>query len=827
MAYRWVGNKEGSKKLEKNNLAKRLVKIIGAEDLASEKQKQLFDFIKKTKTFKGLGLNAVDKLTEEKIKDIRLEVQLNSDFIRKATKEELRDFLETVSDQEGYVKEKVQALGRLAKIYTFQDSRECYEEVMRLGGIEIWSKYRIFGDDIFNEYEMFNELAYLYNQMDDVDNVIKCYEMALHSKGITTNEKYFVLAYLGDIYEKQGDSDKAVIYYEALNLEGIGLSKKYEMLIRLASVYEKQGNIEDAINCYEKILSLKGLSYAEKHYPLTKLGMFYGKESNFDEAYAKIYHFLEVDTQHPEHESNIEYYFLDGLALSYRNQGKLDECVKCYEIMLSLPMSEKSHVLERLGDIYESQGDFEQAFACYEMMDLNLFDNDSVFSILNKIIAICKRSGNLTKAIQCYQKILKLDQELFDQLLEEKSEEQVLKIFEALDRCSDLWRGQNQLTSSDWRRVIDAENPGAELIQLYQDYISVSNPLNKDLILNDPTMPKWNVLLQREGEIDDTVWNTINDTAHIIFDAVYPDKKAQRKYVAWFLNKCMNTAVAKGSEEGARSIRKRVTACMDYLYDLKLKYDQTHDEVEKERIKKQIQGGLDLITIGGTECPDRAIVFLTDLENYIKLLKNPKYLPNVMVQMFKFEAIQQALIDPLAFDEGQGENIESFLAYCAEQNLVLGLGLVAKKNETMLHEDIAKTEPLKDALPKLSKIFNEEKLLNFTANQNAFKLALEKEKEAVLEDLQQQYSEADDEAQDAANDLLDANHEASVAEKAGAPNAMELRAKATGLNEKAVDLREKSAALAKDLEDTERNFYKNKARELFVKAGFIVEANLR
>lgn len=251
----------------------------------------------------------------------------------------------------------------------------------------------------------------------------------------------------------------------------------------------------------------------------------------------------------------------------------------------------------------------------------------------------------------------------------------------------------------------------------------------------------------------------------------------------------MGTATAEASDAGKQDIRKRLTACIDYLQNLQDEYNKTTDETEKERLKQQIQGAIDRIKEGGSNCPDRAIVFLTDLENYIKLLKNPEYLPNVMIHLFKFAIIQSTLIDPVLANNA--ENVETFLKYCLEMSPILGLDV----DQAMLYEAIAQAIPLKEALPKLSKAFNEEALLDFTANQSTFRSMVEKDKESwqPLVDLREEYS--------------DAFYTAEEAEEENAPNAKDLRAKAQ--------------ALADQLPIMEEKFYKARARELFIQAGFI------
>ena len=146
---------------------------------------------------------------------------------------------------------------------------------------------------------------------------------------------------------------------------------------------------------------------------------------------------------------------------------------------------------------------------------------------------------------------------------------------------------------------------------------------------------------------------------------------------------------------------------------------------KREVIRKNLIGHtLDLMAMGGSSCPDDAIVLLRQAENHIKLFENPKFLPNIIVNMFKLDAITQKLTDP-----NYAENVETYLSYTLKLNGLLGLGIFGSM---LFEEHYGKTEPFEQALPKLCTAFTEEQLIKFTVNLKEFENFFEEPEEKAL-----------------------------------------------------------------------------------------------
>ena len=105
-----------------------------------------------------------------------------------------------------------------------------------------------------------------------------------------------------------------------------------------------------------------------------------------------------------------------------------------------------------------------------------------------------------------------------------------------------------------------------------------------------------------------------------------------------------------------------------------------------------------------------------------------------------------------------------------------------------------KTEPFEIALPKLRTAFTPEQLIEFTTDLAEFRSFFEKEKETALEAKQEEFLEA-----------LDVFRELETR----SPNDPERQ-----------QARAETDRLELELKDIENSFFANKARQLFLDAGF-------
>lgn len=458
------------------------------------------------------------------------------------------------------------------------------------------------------------------------------------------------------------------------------------------------------------------------------------------------------------------------LAKFYEKSGKTNSSIKYYERILTIENNDKKtikHTLKKLKKLYTLNEDSSGLVKCYKKYLLNYREipkENFIFNILKffKNIPISEVSEKL----------------------------------EFLMKNEELWIGKFQphFTFDEWKHIIESKDYLKQIGILYQRHIAMPKNMDKNLFLNDPTMPKWNVLVQPEEDVDDNTWELNKILLSNIADGVKITNENKRLSMVKFLSQCMLTADARHSATGLQMVRKRVVAIVDYLNALNLKLEKSNDPAENELLKKQIEGGLKIMIDGGSACPDRTDVCLTNLENYIKLLQNPKYLPNIMVLMYKFEIIKDYLTDPT-----QAENLETFLYNCLSLNEVIGLGLKkpGQIQQQMLYSDLAQKMPVMQMLERLNPGFNIEGALQFTAVQEIFKSIYEQEMtvDQSVMDAGYTFLEADDE------------HQAAVNSKAPQAEIDELYRKAHEEKLK--------------WENAKHEFYISKAKALFEEAEFI------
>lgn len=332
--------------------------------------------------------------------------------------------------------------------------------------------------------------------------------------------------------------------------------------------------------------------------------------------------------------------------------------------------------------------------------------------------------------------------------------------------------------------------------------------INKDPFLSPDNMDKWNILTQKEGNITEDDWMTLQGNLKDIFDSVFNEGdegeiSAKKSNLDDFFKKSMETADAESSSAGEQEVRKRVDAVVNVLakYLEELRKPET-TEVRRKQLKEMIQNSLDLMADGGTACADRTIVYLEKVEHYLKLFEHPEYAADVFANMFKFNTISAVLINP-----NKDENIEPYKLYVQKMNRVLGLGSTGE----MLYEEFAREQgmlPLEEALPKVSAAFTAENLIGFTAGLEAFKLMFEEEKKQAIAAM---HAEMDD-IMDQSFDLRQAAS-AKYGPKGNEPNPEKMKAEMANIKAES-DL--KIQTVQNRIDRVESSFYENKARQLFL-----------
>lgn len=667
--------------------------------------------------------------------------------------------------------------------------------------INLADLYNIVKDSAKEESTL-HELVLIYREVKDVDNEIKCLKRILSIPNALLFHPHPTLR-LAQLYQENNDPLQAIEYYESyLKLPYTSsVSLEYHIMEQLAILYKKINNNSKAIEYYERLLIyLKSITPSPNRSEEHLLADIYLKTNNMAKR--------------------IECY--QHLAILSSESNNIFKEIECYEQLLGLQTIENHFILlVKLVSLYEKTNNIEKQIEyCKQYLTLSNLKQESKINTLKKLIHLNLDIDEFIKAREYEYEILKLNPSLLittllifinhpkfglhndvKGLINEKPTAEVNKILEILASYYWLWSNipskPKPLTIEQWANTLTNEDSISELERLALQPCFTVSGLNSDYFFNDPTMPNWNILAQRENDIDDDDWKVQEACVLEIFDAVSAPNEDQRNYLSKFFSQCMASKDAR-TPLGKQLVRKHIDSCIDFLINFRA------SEPENALTNKVLKDALAIMTVGGMACPDRAVVFIPTLEIFIKLLKNPMYLANVMVLMYKFEAITKTLVpevDEEIETQSDGtpriketENIETYLSYCLKLNQILGLGL--RKRGSMLYESAAKTVPLQLTIEPLSAAFTDEKLINFTIQQDAFKTwvnskEFEVEKTAAIASKQIEYIAAVDD----------------YTEAMGTPD------------EEAKNVL--VAQILAEIKQLEKVFYINKAKRLFLDAGFL------
>ncbi|PWU07302.1 MAG: hypothetical protein C5B43_00565 [Verrucomicrobia bacterium] len=734
---------------------------------------------------------------------------------------------------------KLDLLVRLSLHYTKTKNKvkkiECYQHIIKLPDIDLFIR--------INSYKM---LSSIYIENKDIPKAIECQESILKLDGlenkarikslkvldrlchqINNSEKTLdVLFQLAKLYLSSNDSQNEVFILKRI-LENPNLSPDnfQDTLLRLGSLYLQLNKELKAIDIIERFLKISQLSPIETIGLMEDLAELYHKIENLSKAveyYERIIAMVEEiqldqDTLKSYNIKPIK--ILEYLANYYSENNDTIKGIQYSELILKLTsINDEEHLtyLIKLESLY-GKIDYKQQILYNELI-LKCPNLSFVIKCvtLKNLIELYLKDGDFNKARDYHHEVLKLGRKEFldtlliflnhpkfglsenvKMLLFAGSPYNIQKILDLLASYYWLWSDvigkPKKLTDDQWLTLLGKTNIPSELECIaLQPCITVSG-LNKDYFLNDPTMALWNILTQRPGDIDNSDWDVVKVMLVEINSAICGESDNQEYYLLKFLNQCMASRDAM-TPLGKQFIRKRIASVVDYLVDLR------QSSAEDNLNTRIFKDALSIMKVGGMGCPDRATTFIVYLEGYIKLMKNPEYLANIMVQLFKFEAISSVLVLEVDGDiiEENGkiiepkekENIEAYLFYILALNKILNLGL--PENGTMLYPDIAKVVPLEDTIEPLSKFFTQSQLIEFTIKHTLFKERFENEKGSALHKKREEFSLAFD-------DLSDF--------KVNTPPYNEQKSK--------VDQLEQS------LKIKEKLFYSHKAKELFEKAGFL------
>lgn len=667
----------------------------------------------------------------------------------------------------------------------------------------------ILGEKIDATYSEILFLAHFYQERNDLQNMIKCYDRVLYLENLPNSNKKDILILLIKvtyyICNKDANYSHLAIDYcykilELVDAQSPQAIDTYELLIAIH--HNVSWNKEQFESLNKKILFMPTTQQERKNQAFDCIldSIFFNKD--LDTIFKELYFFSLELTRYQL--NNFLLIIIDKISAQINDK--------------SIPLNQKISGINTLIKIYKNNNDqnailhYEQAIeCCRHILKIRELNNKDKFEILKELSIMYLKSNDIVKAIKTYEKsvVIGWDEDFIETFLSDpriqfleclnvlrQMEESKKRILLAeLAYNSALWYGPHKLTLTQWNNICKSDfNEHTIWDLIMSQYISDSLEeefseengskifLNKSIFFkNNVNIESWNILTLIDDAITEESWTELLQKTEAISNEINHNNIKYSENINIFINRCLNSKTAE-TDDGYKIITNRIFDIMDCL---KFYYNEMHtnellDIKTKESYKQMLIQSIDIMVEGGKKCPDLAIATLTDLENHTKLFRHSDYQANILINMFKLWCIQHKITN-----NNQPEQTETYLYYALEFNSLLGLGLGNQMiKQTMYFPEHAILISQAEALTKLSTMFTAENLILFTSNLSIFRIIFEKEKEAVLVNKQQEYL-----------------------------NTYNLK------NE--VEAEQLRVQITEELKVLPEIFYKNKAIELYLKAGFL------
>jgi tetratricopeptide (TPR) repeat protein len=150
--------------------------------------------------------------------------------------------------------------------------------------------------------------------------------------------------YLGGIYQKRGQSEKALEAYT----KGIGLSPTKDLLLSRSSLYLQQNNQDKALLDYNNVLEVE----PDNEEALFFRAFILSSQRRYKEARSDYRHLLELNPMHEDGRL--------GLAILNSKDGRPKEAMEQLDGLVMLYPHHARHYLARCG-LYEQRREYEKA----------------------------------------------------------------------------------------------------------------------------------------------------------------------------------------------------------------------------------------------------------------------------------------------------------------------------------------------------------------------------------------------------------------------------------------------------------------------------------
>ncbi len=222
----------------------------------------------------------------------------------------------------------------------------------------------------------YNNLGQVYLHLNDYDNAIECYHLALDrfEASDTVSGVIQSLVNISQIYQKKGEWErsvevlkKAIKQYEKIK-DTRGAART---LINIAQLYRNHNQLDQAIIHYEATRS-----YLKKIGDTKRLAQVYGnlglisKSRNDLDAAVEYFSKAIAAARQIEDDRTLAYSY-NNLALVYQEKGDFDQAIEYYQLSIKEltainDSKSRSLALSNLAQIYHSKNDWDNALQSYE-----------------------------------------------------------------------------------------------------------------------------------------------------------------------------------------------------------------------------------------------------------------------------------------------------------------------------------------------------------------------------------------------------------------------------------------------------------------------------
>ncbi|CAF0755033.1 unnamed protein product [Adineta steineri] len=271
-------------------------------------------------------------------------------------------------------------------------------------------------------------LGYAYNKQGDYEKAIRYYEEGLEisQKTLPSNHPDLVILYnnIGNVYDNMAEYPKALSFYaKALDITQKTLPSNHPDLAtsynNIGSVYDKMGEYSKALSSHEKTGPLHHLLLANSY---SNMGDMYDKIGQYSTAI--LFHEKALDIRQKLLPSNHPHLAAsyNSIGNAYDSMGEYSKALSFYEKALEIDQKtlpsdhpDLATSYNNLGYVYDKMGEYSKALSFHEKaLDIRKqilpSNHPDLASSYNNIGSVYDKMGEYSKTLSYLEKALEICQ---------------------------------------------------------------------------------------------------------------------------------------------------------------------------------------------------------------------------------------------------------------------------------------------------------------------------------------------------------------------------------------------------------------------------------